>query len=75
MRTTLTETELAARWSVSPKTLQRWRALQLGPEYLKIGMKIQYTLAAIENYENPARPMRIAEIVEFLLSANGPDRQ
>jgi hypothetical protein len=38
-------------------------------------MKIQYTLAAIENYENPARPMRIAEIVEFLLSVYGPDRQ
>jgi len=55
MRTTLTEAELAARWSICPKTLQRWRAEQCGPKYLKLGRKVQYTLAAVENYEKPTR--------------------
>ena len=55
LSTTLTELELAMRWTMSPKTLQCWRATNRGPEYLKLGKKIQYPLAVIENYENQAR--------------------
>lgn len=55
MTTTLTELELAVRWAMSPKTLQRWRATQRGPEFRKLGKKIQYPLAVIEDYENQAR--------------------
>ena len=55
LSTTLTELELAMRWTMSPKTLQRWRATHRGPEYLKLGKKIQYPLAVIEDYENQAR--------------------
>ena len=55
MSTTLTELELATRWAMSPKTLQRWRATQRGPEFRKLGKKIQYPLAVIEDYENQAR--------------------
>lgn len=40
MTTTLNEIELAARWGMSPKTLQRWRAQNVGPEYLKLGKKM-----------------------------------
>ena len=43
------------RWTMSPKTLQCWRATNRGPEYLKLGKKIQYPLAVIEDYENQAR--------------------
>lgn len=31
----LSENELAERWGVSPKTLQRWRNGKRGPSYLK----------------------------------------
>ena len=40
---------------MSPKTLQRWRTTKQGPEYLKLGKKVQYPLAAIEQFENQAR--------------------
>ena len=55
MTTTLNEIELAARWGMSPKTLQRWRTLNVGPEYLKLGKKIMYPLADVEDYENLVR--------------------
>ena len=35
-RRVLNENELAQRWGVSPKTLQRWRSDGLGPRYLKL---------------------------------------
>jgi hypothetical protein len=53
--TTLNELELAARWDMSPKTLQRWRSTHRGPEYLKLGKKIRYPLLSIEDYENQVR--------------------
>jgi hypothetical protein len=40
---------------MSPKTLQRWRSTHRGPEYLKLGKKIQYPLLSIEDYENQVR--------------------
>lgn len=55
MSTTLNEIDLATRWGMSPKTLQRWRTTKQGPEYLKLGKKVQYSMAAIEQYENQAR--------------------
>ena len=38
-----------------PQMLQRWQATLRRPEYLKLGKKIQYPLAVIEDYENQAR--------------------
>ena len=55
MSTALSEVDLAVRWGMSPKTLQRWRTTKQGPEYLKLGKKVQYPLAAIEQFENQAR--------------------
>ncbi len=55
MTTALTETDLAARWSMSPKTLQRWRSQQIGPAYLKFGKQVRYPVAAVEDYENLIR--------------------
>lgn len=55
MSTTLSEVDLTVRWGMSPKTLQRWRTTKQGPEYLKLGKKVQYPLAAIEQFENLAR--------------------
>lgn len=55
MTTVLTEADLATRWCMSPKTLQRWRNQQIGPPYLKFGKQVRYPLAAVEDYENQIR--------------------
>lgn len=53
--TLMTEADLAARWCMSAKTLQRWRMKQIGPEYLKLGKQVRYPLEAITEYENQTR--------------------
>jgi predicted site-specific integrase-resolvase len=47
----LTQRELAQRWRISPRTLERWRWLQEGPLFLKIGGRVVYRLEDIEAYE------------------------
>ena len=48
----LTEADLASRWSMSPKTLQRWRRTGDGPHYLKLGKRVTYPLNAVIAFEN-----------------------
>lgn len=43
--------DLSRRWSISPRTLERWRWLGQGPQYLKIDGRVVYRLADIEAYE------------------------
>lgn len=40
----LTEAELASRWGLCPKTLQRWRSSGVGPVYAKFSRSIKYPL-------------------------------
>jgi hypothetical protein len=47
----LNQVQLSRRWSISPRTLERWRWLQQGPQYLKIGGRVVYRLDDIESYE------------------------
>jgi hypothetical protein len=47
----LNQIELSRRWSISPRTLERWRWLQRGPAYLRIGGRIVYRLEDIEAFE------------------------
>ena len=47
----LNQAELAQRWSLSQRTLERWRWVGCGPRYLKIGGRVVYRLADIEAYE------------------------
>ena len=42
-----TETELARRWNVSIKTLQRWRSEERGPPYIKLSKAIRYPVDEI----------------------------
>lgn len=49
--THLNQHQLGLRWSISPRTLERWRWASLGPPYLKIGGRILYRLSDIETYE------------------------
>jgi hypothetical protein len=36
----LNQIDLSRRWSISPRTLERWRWLKAGPQYLKIGGRV-----------------------------------
>ncbi len=47
----LNQVELSRRWSLSPRTLERWRWLGEGPNFLKIGGRVVYRLEDIEAYE------------------------
>lgn len=52
--TLLTPEELAQRWSVSVKTLTKWRYEGSGPLWLKIGGQARYRLADVLQYEREA---------------------
>lgn len=47
----LNQVDLSRRWSLSPRTLERWRWLRQGPRYLKIGGRIVYRLEDVETFE------------------------
>jgi hypothetical protein len=47
----LNQVQLARRWSLSPRTLERWRWLKEGPAYLKVGGRVVYRVEDIEAYE------------------------
>jgi hypothetical protein len=47
----LNQIELARRWNVSPRTLERWRWLGQGPVYLKLGGRVSYRLDDVVDYE------------------------
>ncbi|MCA3559897.1 MAG: DNA-binding protein [Aestuariivirga sp.] len=47
----LNQTELAARWTISPRTLERWRFTGEGPQFIKIGGRVAYRLGDVEAYE------------------------
>lgn len=49
--TFLNQVELADRWRLSPRTLERWRWECAGPHYLKIGGRVIYALSEVEAYE------------------------
>ncbi len=48
----LNQVELSRRWSLSPRTLERWRWLNQGPRYIKVGGRVIYRLEDIEAYES-----------------------
>ena len=50
-----TETELALRWNISPKTLQRWRCEGVGPPYIKLSKAVRYPVDDIVAYEQANR--------------------
>ena len=49
--THLNQVELAARWKISPRTLERWRWTGEGPAFIKIGRRVVYRLEDVEAYE------------------------
>jgi predicted site-specific integrase-resolvase len=51
MASFLTPASLASRWSIAPNTLKQWRWNGRGPLYVKIGGRVLYRLADIEQFE------------------------
>ncbi len=49
--TFFTELDLAARWQLSVKTLQKWRLVGGGPTYTKLGRAVRYPLQSVEEFE------------------------
>lgn len=65
----LNQVELSRRWSLSPRTLERWRWLGLGPAYLKIGGRVVYQLEDIEAFEAQSRAHAKRSITPASLAA------
>ena len=49
----LNQIELAARWNISHRTLERWRWRWTGegPQFIKIGGRVVYRLEDVEAFE------------------------
>lgn len=43
--------DLAARWRISERTLERWRWLKTGPIFCKVGGRVIYRLEDVEAFE------------------------
>jgi hypothetical protein len=85
--TAFNESELALRWNVSVKTLQRWRSEKRGPPYFKLVSKaVRYAVDDILAYEQqqhhgmredallpPLRPMVETRLVVELDAPADPE--
>ncbi len=49
---TFNEHELATRWGISPKTLQRWRSEGKGLRFFKLSKRVVYPIDEIEAYQH-----------------------
>lgn len=46
------QVDLARRWKLSPRTLERWRWTGEGPQFVKLGGRVVYRLQDIEAFES-----------------------
>jgi predicted DNA-binding transcriptional regulator AlpA len=47
----LTQVQVADRWQMSVRTLERWRWRGQGPRFMKLGGRVAYRLEDIEAFE------------------------
>ncbi len=60
--TFLTEQQLACRWNLSVKALQKWRLQGGGPEYCKIGKRlVRYPLSSVLRFETATKRAHTAD--------------
>lgn len=57
----LRECDVAARWNMSTRTLQRWRTEQFGPPFIRLFGSIRYRLADIIAFEDRHRDKGMGE--------------
>ncbi|SNR44939.1 hypothetical protein [Puniceibacterium sediminis] len=60
----LSQIELAARWKINHRTLERWRWAQKGPRHLKLGERVNYMPSDIEAFEREFQSYTEAQTVE-----------
>lgn len=65
----LTSSELAKRWRLTPKTLDKWRCAGKSPPYEKIGSRILYKIDEIEAFERKALRYHTSQF-EFPISCS-----
>ena len=64
----ITQEQLAARWHMSPRTLEQWRWLGKGPRFLKIGARVLYDEDDVDEYEagrrhqNTVGPLPVGDV-------------
>jgi hypothetical protein len=51
----LDQENLARRWRISPRTLERWRWLRQGPSFIKLGGRVVYRIEDILAFEAAQR--------------------
>ena len=47
----LNQHELSRRWTLSERTIERWRFTGEGPQFIKLGGRVVYRLEDIEAFE------------------------
>ena len=47
----LNQYELAARWNISHRTLERWRWVGEGPQFVKLGGRVAYRPEDVAEFE------------------------
>ena len=57
----LTTKELSQRWKVNPNTIEHWRRYGFGPEFIKSGRKVLYSLDSIIEFENKNKAQNTLE--------------
>lgn len=57
----LTTKELSKRWKINPNTIEHWRTQGFGPEFIRIGRKILYSLESVTTFENKRKAQNTAE--------------
>ena len=59
----LNQADLARRWRMSGRTLERWRWQKVGPQYFRAGGRVLYRLQDILAYEaaNLRAPRQISD--------------
>lgn len=50
-RNHINQKQLAERWGISQRTLERWRAIGWGPLFLKMGGRVVYREKDVLSYE------------------------
>lgn len=58
------EFAVAERWSISVRTLRKWRLIGKGPKLRKFGSAVRYDLADLEEYEAAAARSSTSEEVQ-----------
>lgn len=46
-----TQHELAGRWRLSGRTLEKWRQAERGPRWLRVGGRVLYPADEVERFE------------------------